>query len=160
MEAPDVGLGRDEGIKTLKGDKKELYPEPPPFKNVEEIKEYYDKLLVQLSKYTHTRAPEYVELLVDNCLAEKQWDDALKYFVRYVRSEGLEISTDQKAMKKHMEKLFELRFMRSLIHSVGLGFMEEQIMEHEVDRLYGVRDFSAIQRLFGGLKPTRKRIRE
>jgi hypothetical protein len=135
------------------------YPEGKTFQNVPEIKEYYDKVLDQLSKYTHTRSPEYVELLVENCLAEKQWEDALAYFLRYIRAEGLEIGIDNKQqtkIRKTMDKLFELRFIRGLIHSVGLGFMEEEILGLEVERLYGGnKDLSALKGLLNG-PPRRK----
>jgi hypothetical protein len=135
-----------------------LYPEAQPFTDVTAIKEYYDKLLPQLSKYGHTRAPEYVELLVENCLAEKQFDAAMGYFLRYVRSEGLEIDTDQKYVRKAMEKLFELRFLRALIHASGLGLLEEQILSHEVDRMYGGgnKDMAAFKALLGALQKRKR----
>jgi hypothetical protein len=132
---------------------KKLYPEPKPFSSVPEIREYYDKLLTQLSKYTHTRSPEYVELLVEHTLAEKQWEDALAYFLRYIRNEGIQIDmSDQKKVRKNMEKLFELRFTRALINSVGFGFMEDQILGLEVERLYGGnKDLNALKGLFSGM---------
>lgn len=102
----------------------------------EDISFYYDKALGILSKYEHAKSAEWVKELVETCIAEREFDDGLTDFLEYIRSNGLEIETDQGSIEALMRKLFELRFTRKMIHAVGLNNYEERILNHLIDNKF------------------------
>lgn len=117
----------------------ETKPKPKPhpvLKDKDQIKYYYDVILPMLAKYQHTSTPEWVELLVEQCLAEKNFDQGMKMFLEHIQQNGLEIEADQRKIMEDKEKLFRLRFLRKMIHAMGLGFLEEQILGEEAEKLF------------------------
>ena len=111
----------------------------PKLKNKEDIKFYYDKAQKRLSEYHHAKAGEYVELLVETCLAEREWEEGLLYFFNYIRENGLEIYSEQEDLTRLSEQIFKLRFLKKMVHATGLGVYEERILSHEIDKIFGKR---------------------
>ena len=77
--------------------------------NKEEIEFYYKKALKILAKGDHTQSEEYVEILTEQCMAEKEFHEGLIFFLEYIKSEGLHIETDQHEMEERFKKLANLR---------------------------------------------------
>lgn len=102
----------------------------------EEIRDYYDKYLKILSTYQHTTSKEFVELLVETCLAEKNLHEGLVQFLSYVKQEGLEIQTEQENITKNISRFSDLRFLRKLIWALGLEQWEDDIIKAEIARMY------------------------
>jgi hypothetical protein len=102
----------------------------------EEIRDYYDKYLKILSSYSHTSRAEFVELLVETCLAEKNLHEGLVDFLSYVKQEGLEIQTEQDHITKNISRFSDLRFLRKLIWAMGLQQWEDDIIKAEIQRIY------------------------
>lgn len=102
----------------------------------EDIRDYYDKYLKILSSYTHTSSAEFVELLVEHCLAEKNLHEGLVQFLSYVKQEGLEIQTEQDNITKNISRFSDLRFLRKIIWALGLEQWEDDIIKAEIARMY------------------------
>jgi hypothetical protein len=102
----------------------------------EDIREYYDKYLKVLSTYSHTSSAEFVELLVESCLAEKNLNEGLITFLSYVKQEGLQIETEQENLNKEIARFSNLRFIRKLLHATGLGAWEDEIIKMEIQKMY------------------------
>jgi Glu-tRNA(Gln) amidotransferase subunit E-like FAD-binding protein len=111
---------------------KKIKPSPNILKP-EDIKFYYDKAQDMLSKYEHVKTAEWVQQLVETCLAEREFDSGLTYFIQFIRENGLEIEVDQEVIEKLMRKLFEIRFARKMIHASGLSSFEDRIINHLID---------------------------
>jgi hypothetical protein len=101
------------------------------------IKEYFDRALPALNTENFTTSSEWVDLLVNQCLAEKHWSEAFTHFLKEVRRLGLEIETDQRSFEQMTEKLFKFRSIRTFIQALSLGPYEEEIMKYEIARAYG-----------------------
>jgi hypothetical protein len=102
----------------------------------EDIRDYYNKYLKILSTYTHTSSKEFVELLVETCLAEKNLHEGLVQFLNFVKQEGLEIQTEQENITKNITRLSDLRFLRKLIWAMGLEKWEDDIIKSEIQKMY------------------------
>lgn len=102
----------------------------------EQIKFYFEKGLKIIDGDTYTRAPEYIDLLVNQCLAQKHWHDAFTHFLEKIKEMGLQIETDQEKFKRMMERLFYLRSVRTMIYATGLNRFEDEIMKYEIGSHY------------------------
>lgn len=102
----------------------------------DEISFYFDKALKVLNSENYTTAAEYIDLLVNQCLAEKNWSDAFTYFLTKVKEMGLEIETNQKSLNDLNDKLFYWRTVRMMIHAAGLIRYEEEIIKYEIAKYY------------------------
>lgn len=112
-------------------DKEKKTPTSYPWTE-EDIKFYYDKVLDMTSKYSYIRSEEFVELLIESCLAEKALNEGLVYFLTKIKELGLEIETDQEKMTKDIDKLSRLRFYRKMIYALGLEKWEDELMKVEI----------------------------
>lgn len=105
----------------------------------EEISFYFDKALKVLNNDNFTTAGEYIDLLVNQCLAEKHWSDAFRSFLTRLKEMGLEIAMEEGEQNRLMqlnERLFYWRTCRMMIHAAGLMRYEEEIMKYEVAKFY------------------------
>lgn len=105
----------------------------------EEIAFYFDKALKVLNADNFTTAPEYIDLLVNQCLAEKHWSDAFRAFLNRLKEMGLEIAmeeSDQNRLLQLNERLFYWRTCRMMINAAGLLRYEEEIMKYEIAKFY------------------------
>jgi hypothetical protein len=91
--------------------------------------------------YPHAQPAEFVDLLVEACLAERSFDTAYNRFMEFIQQEGVEVEVDQPAMETYMDKLFSVRMKRKMIHALGLGRYEETILQHEIDKLFRAQPF-------------------
>lgn len=101
-----------------------------------EISFYFDKALKVLNAENFTTAQEYIDLLINQCLAEKHWSDAFTYFLIKIKEMGLEIETNQKSLNDLNERLFYWRTVRMMIHAAGLMRYEEEIIKYEIAKYY------------------------
>ena len=99
------------------------------------IKFYVEKFHEVTSRYEHLRAQEFVELLVESCMAERELHDGLVAFLTQIKQQGLEIETDQQKMQTDIEKLSRLRFYRKMIFALGLTQWEDELMRLEIQRI-------------------------
>jgi len=114
-------------------------PKAKPFADKEEIKFYFDKALPWLNSAQHAKMGEYLkDVLVENCEAEREFYNALDYFLREIKSAAEPIHVPADDIQKLSGKLFELRFLMKMVHAVGLGRYEEQIMELEIRKRWPV----------------------
>lgn len=111
------------------------FPKPEGW-TAEEISFYFERALKVLNHDNFTTAKEYIDLLVNQCLAEKHWSDAFTYFLTKVREMGLEIETDQDKYNTIQERLFYWRTIRMQIHAAGLVRYEDEIMKYEIAKYY------------------------
>lgn len=102
----------------------------------EEIEFYFNKALKVLNKDNYTTSKEFIDLLVNQCLAEKAWNEGFEYFLTKVKELGLSIETDQAVFKKLAERLFYWRTCRMFIHAAGLMPYEEEILKYEIAKHY------------------------
>lgn len=102
----------------------------------EEISFYFDKALKVLNNDNFTTAKEYVDLLTNQCLAEKHWSDAFSYFLKRIQEMGLQVETDQDKYQSLSDRLFHWRTVRMMIHAAGLGAYEEEILKYEIGKYY------------------------
>lgn len=106
------------------------------FRSEAELRRYYDEILEQLGKTDHTLSQQYVDgVLVENCLAHREWDTAKNRYLDFIREEGLSIETDPEMLGR-VDLLFELRFLRKMIHAVGLSGYEQEIMQYEIENRF------------------------
>lgn len=101
-----------------------------------EIAFYFEKALTVLNGGDFTTAQEYIDLLVNQCLAEKHWSDAFTYFLTKIKEMGLEIETAQKSLNDLNERLFYWRTVRMMIHAAGLMRYEDEIIKYEIAKYY------------------------
>jgi hypothetical protein len=106
------------------------------FKNSDEVQFYYAKALENMKKYGHLKAGEYVELFVESCLAEQEFDEGYTTLLKEIATKGLNIEFDRKTMSFLKDRLFQLRFMKKLIHAMDLGAYEEKILDVEIKNLF------------------------
>ena len=99
------------------------------------IQFYVEKFHEVTSRYEHLRAGEFVELLVESCMAERELHDGLVAFLTQIKQQGLEIETDQQKMQTDIEKLSRLRFYRKMIFALGLTQWEDELMRLEIQRI-------------------------
>jgi hypothetical protein len=102
----------------------------------EEISFYFERALKVLNTDDFTTAKEYIDLLVNQCLAERHWSDAFTHFLTKVKEMGLEIETDQAMLRNLNERMFYWRTVRMMIHAAGLLRYEEEIMKYEIAKFY------------------------
>ena len=102
----------------------------------EDVSFYFDKALPLLNQENYTTAQEYVDLLINQCLAEKHWSDAFTYFLTKVKEMGLEIETDQEAYRAIVGKIMHWRMVRQMINSAGLMRYEDEILKYEIAKFY------------------------
>lgn len=102
----------------------------------EDIAFYFNKALATLNKDNFTTAKEYIDLLVNQCLAEKHWNDGFNYFLTKIQEMGIEVETEQDKYRNLAEKLFYWRTVRMLIHSAGLMPYEAEILKYEIAKYY------------------------
>lgn len=113
--------------------------EPQDQWSPEEIAFYFDKALAVLNADNFTTAKEYIDLLVNQCLAEKHWSDAFTAFLTRIKEMGLEIAmeeADQTKLTQLNERLFYWRTCRMMIHAAGLLRYEEEILKYEIAKFY------------------------
>ncbi len=103
---------------------------------VENIHLYYDKVKPLLENAELPKTSEVVEMLVDSCLVERNLEEGLSYFLNEIKSRGLEIQYDAQKYRDWVEKLSRLRMFRKLIHSMGLGRFEDQMVEIEIKKCF------------------------
>jgi hypothetical protein len=113
--------------------------EAPPvnkiWKDKENIKFYTEKALEILDRSEHTRMGEWVkDVLVENCKAESEWNDALEFFLLEIKKMGLEVESPVQDMREIASSLFYLRFIMKMIHAAGLGRYEEKILDMEIEK--------------------------
>jgi hypothetical protein len=102
----------------------------------EDISFYFDRALKVLNTENFTTAKEYIDLLVNQCLAERHWSDAFTHFLTKIKEMGLEIETDQLQYENLASKLFYWRTVRMMIHAAGLIRYEEEILKYEIAKFY------------------------
>lgn len=102
----------------------------------DEISFYFDTALKVLNSDTFTTASEYVDMLVNQCLAEKHWSDAFTHFLTKVREMGLQIETDQEKYQGLQDRMFYWRTVRMMIHAAGLTRYEDEILKYEIAKFY------------------------
>ena len=102
----------------------------------EDISFYFERALKVLNSQNFTTAPEFIDLLVNQCLAEKHWSDAFTHFLSKIKSMGIEVETNQNFYRGLSDKLFEWRTIRMMIHAAGLLRYEEEIMKYEIAKHY------------------------
>ncbi len=115
-------------------------PETPkkPLSSREEIAFYYDKALDILTSTGHVKSGEYIkDVLVENCEAQMEWHEGLSTFLNHIKEQGLQIEAPVENMQKLSDNLFRLRFLMKMIHAVGLGRYEEQILGLEIEKQWG-----------------------
>lgn len=100
------------------------------------IEFYFNKALKTLNKENYATSKEYIDMLVNQCLAERSWNDAFSYFLTKVKEMGLEIETEQDRYKQLSERLFYWRTVRMMIHAAALMPYEEEIMKYEISKYY------------------------
>lgn len=100
-------------------------------KALENLHLYYDKVLPKLAEPGIT-TEDVVTMLVESCLVEKNFEEGMDIFLRGLFSEGVEIETDQMALRRWVEKLSNLRLYRKIIHLMGLGAFEQELVEVEI----------------------------
>lgn len=132
---------RDDLNPQIRLDKDPMHdPHQPEFKpdgwTPEDISFYFDRALKVLNTENFTTAKEYIDLLVNQCLAERHWSDAFTHFLTKVKEMGLEIETDQSQYETLASKLFYWRTVRMMIHAAGLIRYEEEILKYEIAKFY------------------------
>lgn len=104
-------------------------------KALENIHLYYEKVLPKLAE-PGVSVEMVVEMLVESCLLEKNLGEGMEHFVRNLHSEGVEIEMDQMAFRRWVDKLSNLRLYRKIIHAMGLGSFEQELMEIEIRKAF------------------------
>lgn len=103
------------------------------------VKMYYEQILPQMLASDEPRVQEIVDILVDSCLVEKNFEEALLYFAEQVHARGFEIEIEPEKFRGWVEKLSNIRLYRKVIHAMGLGAFEEELMRVEIEKTMAPR---------------------
>jgi hypothetical protein len=123
----------------------ETPPKAPekPLTQAEALKKlrfYYDTALPFLNTSHHTKQGEYVkDVFVENCVAQREFHEAFKVFMDATKADAGGILVPVAEINALSEKLFELRFLVKMIHAVGLGSYEKEILAYEIQRKWAMR---------------------
>lgn len=102
---------------------------------LENVQLYYNKLLPRMMEHNEPPVQEIVDLLVNSCVVEKNFEEALNTFS--IQVHGREIEIDQSKFRTWIEKLGNLRMYRQVIHSMGLGAFEDELISLEISKTMG-----------------------
>lgn len=106
---------------------------------VENVKIYYEQILPKMLESTEPRVQEIVDMLVDSCLVEKNFEEALLTFAEQVHGKGYEIEIEPEKFRSWVEKLSNIRLYRKIIHAMGLGAFEDELMAVEIEKTMAPR---------------------
>lgn len=102
---------------------------------LENVQLYYNKILPRLMDRNEPSVEEIIDILVNSCVVEKNFDEAISTFA--VQVHGKEIEIDQTKMRAWVEKLGNLRMYRQIIHQMGLGTFEDELISLEIQKTMG-----------------------
>lgn len=101
---------------------------------LENVRMYYGKILPAMLASEEPRIQEVVDMLVDSCLVEKNFEEGMLYFAEQVHGRGLEIEIDPERFRGWVEKLANLRLYRKVLHAMGLGAFEDELIRVEIEK--------------------------
>lgn len=106
---------------------------------LENVRLYYNEILPKMMESTEPKVQEIIDLLVDSCLIEKNFEEALLHFAEQVHARGFEIEIEPEKFRNWVDKLSNIRLYRKVIHAMGLGAFEDELMRVEIEKTMAPR---------------------